>query len=420
MAANREIRRIRPEDMDEYMKVYTGSYTAFKDWSDSGYAEKQASLTESLLEDEHIQFFGLFEDGTLIATMRLVDYEIGLFGELGRACGLASLAVHGMHRGKKAALDMVRFFENYTLESGADLALLLPFTMKFYRKMGYGFQSKMFRHSLPTKNLPACKDKPHLVMLSRADEAEILECQREYSRRNHGSLVKFEDDIRNFRGGDTVRWVGVREDGCLTGYMSIVFSCDSETNYTLNCMNVTELVYENPTAFRELLGYLYDQADQAQRVTILTGEEDFYHILMEAADTSGNYIDFGGLQTGVTAMNIMHKLVDPEKFVRDTAYRRFPMGEMTVCFQYEDAYSGEEKAMTVRIADHRWELLPAGTKSDVTVSTSQAELASILMGSAGIAALVRLGAAKVSEPALLQDLDALFHVPQKPYGNSDF
>ena len=157
MTAKREIRRIRPEDMDEYMKVYTGSYTAFKDWSDSGYAEKQASLTESLLEDEHIQFFGMFEDGTLIATMRLVDYEIGLFGELGRACGLASLAVHGLHRGKKAALDMVRFFESYTLESGADLALLLPFTMKFYRKMGYGFQSKCSGTAFPRRISPPAR-----------------------------------------------------------------------------------------------------------------------------------------------------------------------------------------------------------------------------------------------------------------------
>ncbi len=420
MEGNKVIRPVKPEEMGRYMEIYSGSYTAFKDWSDSGIAAMKERLTDSLLNDEHVHFYGLFEEGEMIATMRLVDYEIGLFGKLGRACGLASLAVHGLHRGKHAALDMVQFFEKYAEESGADLAILLPFTMKFYRSMGYGYMSKMHYHSLPTVNLPVCREQPHLVMLSRADEAEILECQRAYSEANHGSLVKFEDDVRNLRSGDTVRWVGYRKDGRLTGYMSIVFSCDSETNYTLNCMNVTEMVYNGPEVLREFLGYLRSQADQAQRTTLLTGEEDFYHILAEASDTTGNYIDFGGLQTNVSAMNVMHKLVDAESFVRHTGHRRFPMGEMTVRFVYEDAFEGSEKAMTVRIADHRWEVVSADTAPDVVVACKEAELASILMGSAGIAALVRLGAAKVSEPALLQDLDALFHVPQRPFGNSDF
>ena len=84
-----------------------------------------------------------------------------------------------------------------------------------------------------------------------------------------------------------------------------------------------------------------DRADLAQTVVIRTGEEDFYHILEDAQDITGNYVDFGFLQTNISAVGTMYKIPDVERFVAATAHRRFPADELTLTFVCEDELNHE-------------------------------------------------------------------------------
>ena len=88
--------------------------------------------------------------------------------------GLMSLAVHPMHRKKGAALDMVRFFEEYTKETKAAAAMLLPFRIDFYRNMGYGYGSRLDEYRIPTVNLPTFKDISCIKFLNSDDTAQML------------------------------------------------------------------------------------------------------------------------------------------------------------------------------------------------------------------------------------------------------
>lgn len=76
-----------------------------------------------------------------------------------------------------------------------------------------------------------------------------------------------------------------------------------------------ELVYESGGVLRALLGGLRMQEDLAQTVCLRTGEEDFHHLLDDPQDVSKNYIDYGFLQTNVSAVGTMFKLVDDQRFV---------------------------------------------------------------------------------------------------------
>jgi len=413
----RKIVPIAKDRINEYTDCYFGAYTAFKDMTEAGRESKKELLLYSMDNDKSVHFFGLEEDGKIIATMRIVDYEINIFGQMKKAAGLASLAVHHLHKKQHAAFDMVKFFDDYAKEN-CDIALLLPFNMAFYKKMGYGFQSRIMEHNVPTASLPAHDDISHLVLLNDSDLNDILNCQREFVLQNHGQLVKFEDDIRNISANGETRWIGYRDHGKLKGYMSIDFTCDSDTNYTLNCMNVTEMAYLDSEIFRELIGYLKLQSDQAQRTVLITGEPDFISIFSDAADVSGYYIHYGGIQTNTVALNVMHKIPDPARFVQDTAYRKFPSGNLNVRFDYYDEMLHEDHSLTIDISNQKWHLTESSP--DVTVTCCLADLTSIFMGSAEVAALSRLGVIKVSEELKLTELDTLFHVPQKPYSNSDF
>lgn len=87
--------------------------------------------------------------------------------------------------------------------------------------------------------------------------------------------------------------MGYYDGGRLLGYAAYRFESASACNYTQNRLSVEELVYENGTVLRALLGGLRMQEDLAQTVILRTGEEDFHHLLDDPQDVSGNYIDYG-------------------------------------------------------------------------------------------------------------------------------
>ncbi|MBQ9960385.1 MAG: GNAT family N-acetyltransferase [Firmicutes bacterium] len=420
----REIKPITPDYIEDYLTIYLNAYPAFKSVGDEGRDKYRPRILYSMENDKHIHFYGLFEDGKLIAQMKLIDFSMNAFGKMIKACGLMALGVHPMHKKKGAARDMVRFFEEYTRESGASVAMLLPFRIDFYRQMGYGYGSKMEEYRLPTINLPAA-DKEELKKLSfiGSDEAatnEILQCYSTFSEKNHGMCLKFEDEIRALDGDSDTRRVGYYKNGQLKGYVFFNFVCESDVNYTLNRMEVTELVYHSPEVLKTLLGFLRNQSDLAQTTVIRTGEPDFYHLLPSAQDTSNNYMDFGFLQTNVAAVGTMYKVVNLKEFIKSTSHRKFIPCKLTVKFDYESELYHTENSFAVAFgADGHWSIGNI-EDSEVTVLCKLSDLSSLLMGSAEFSSLVRLGVIRISDESYVELLDTLFHCKQKPWTNTDY
>ena len=165
--SKRTIRRLMPDDMDTYVDIYLNAYPAGKDISKECYDKYYNRNMQSLLEYEHVNFFGLFEDDELISIMKLIDFDINLFGKMNKATGLMSLAVHPLHKKKGVARDMVKFFEDYTVSSGGLCSMLLPFRIEYYRKMGYGYGTKLDEYRIPTLQLPSCKDISNLRLIKK-------------------------------------------------------------------------------------------------------------------------------------------------------------------------------------------------------------------------------------------------------------
>ena len=317
---------------------------------------------------------------------------------------------------------MVRCFEDYGEKNGALLALLLPFKIGFYRRMGYGFAGKLYEYHLPTATLPPPdrEARAHLRLLGPEDFEETLACHRRFAARNHGMVEKHEEEIRAAREDVQVRRVGYDCGGSLRGYAAYRFESASETNYTQNRLSVEELVYEDGAVLRALLGALKLQEDLAQTVVLRTGEEDFHHLLEDPQHVSGRYMEYGFLQTNVSAVGTMFKILNVERFVERTAYRDFPAGTLTAAFQYRDEMHRRQERVCIRFAEGRWAMAPAGAAADVTVTCGQGSLASLLMGSCGLEGMVRLGAVTVSDEAGAQTLARLLHCGQKPWLNSDY
>ena len=419
MVNERKIRPIGPDDVEQYLEVYLNAYPAFKSLDDECRQFYREKTTFDMTNDKEVDFFGMFDGDKLIATMKLVNFQMNVYGELQPAVGLMSLAVHPLFKKQGVALAMIRYYEAYARER-ADITILLPFRMDFYRKMGYGLGGKMDEYHIPTAHLPAYKDLSHVRLLSREDIDAVLACHTASAKANHGMLIKFEEEVRDMRADESTVRVGYEEDGKLSGYAAYHFAQENDVNYTLNRIVVDELVYSSGTVLRALLGYLRNQADLAETIVIRSGEEDFYHLLIDTADVSGNYIPFGYLQTNVSAMANMYKVLDPEKFVAHTAYRKFPVIDKTVRFHYTDEMAGEERELAITFAGGAWRVAAADAAADATITCAMSDLSALLMNCGRLASFVRLGVMTIDHPEETPILDMLLYYSQKPFSNSDF
>lgn len=425
----REIRRIGRDEIAEYTEIYVNAYPAFKSLDEECIERYTDKTLEEMAEDDDVDFIGLYEDGELIAQMKVVHFRINLFGKMKSAYGLMALAVHRLHKKRHAASDLIREFEHMALESGALVCVLLPFKIGFYTHFGYGLGTKLDEYRFPTAGLPKYDPSSYLRkldlrVLTKEDNDIITECDDEVCRRSHGMMAKFSEEIRIASRDESSRRIGCFDAGRLAGYVRYTIVPDNDTNYTLNTLICEELVYEDAQVLRALLGAMRDQSDLAATVVIRTGEEDFYHILGDPADTSGNYIDFGFLQTNVSALGTMYKIPDFERFVEATSYRRFPVDTMTAEFRCSDERAGSEKTFTVHFEGGFWRLAndDEAEYPDVTCAASVGSLSSIFLGSASLSALARLGQVrvKVRDASALQRLSALLRVDRKPFSNNDY
>ena len=418
----RTIGTIGPERVEDYLDIYLDAYPAFKSLDEDCRRKYREKTLRDMAEDQEVEFIGLYEGEELIATMKLVNFRMDLYGRMQPAVGLMSLAVHPLHKKQGAALEMVRYYERYAEEKGADVAILLPFNMSFYRKMGYGLGARMDEYHIPTGHLPASRDREddrlHLRMIPLSRIDEVLACHEAFARGNHGMLIKFEEEIRDMREDSVTRRVGYYDNDKLLGYAAYRFINTSEVNYTLNEITVDELIYRDGSVLRALLGYLRDQADLAQSIRIRSGEEDFYHLLDDAADLSGNYIPFGYLQTGISAVGNMYKILNPARFIKNTSYRTFPEASLTARFDYLDEMRGKEESLTISFKAGRWEVTEE--KPEITIKGRMSDLSSLLMNAGRLASFLRLGVMEADRMERAEELDRLLYYSQKPFSNSDF
>lgn len=419
----REIKLITPAFIEDYLTIYLNAYPAYKDIGDAGREKYRPKVLFSMKNDKHIHFYGLFEDDTLIATMKLIDFSVNFFGKMLPAAGLMALAVHPLHKKKGAALEMVRFFEEYAKSLQTSVAMLLPFRMDFYRQMGYGYGSKLEEYRMPSQSLPEAdkEELKKLRLLTKDDILSILECHSQFAAKNHGMAEKFEDEIRSIEEDTQQRRIGYFNEGQLKGYISYRLVSESDTNYTANRMEVDEMVYTDGVVLRSLLGYLRTQGDLAQTTVLRTGEPDFYHVLPSAQDTSGNYIDYGFLQTNVSAVGTMYKITDPASFVRATPYRKFPSAGLAVSFFYENELCHRTDRLTVEFTEEgRWKTAGEWVLPDVNIYCRLSDLSALFMGSCSFSSMIRLGQITSDNNKYEDLLDRLFYCKQKPWTNTDY
>ena len=417
----REIRKLTKFNLDEYREITYNAYPSLRDFSKEGIREYNVSVTDIIENDNKVSFYGLFEDGRMIAVMRLFDLEMNCFDKILPVSGLGFLAVHAVYKQMGAAREMLMFYEELYRQKGLPIGTLLPFRPDYYKKMGYGIGTKMSRYRIATERIPAYEGKSDLRFIGRHELDPLIQCHARVAAKTHGMLMKHRKEINEMREADTVRYLGCYDkDGMLRGFLTYEYKSPIGGNYTRNEIFIREFVYEDLDVMRQLLGFLRKQADQVQIVVFNTEDDNFYYLLDNPLNDGYTYIEpCGYLETNIQGIGAMYKLFDVAEAFKQCAHRDYNNADITMCFIVKNELYGTESRTTVAFHRGIAEVKLEGTAADVTVTVNGADFAPMFLGAVSPQGLYSLGLLKLDKTEMLYDLDKTFYCSRKPVWYSD-
>ncbi|MBS4538790.1 GNAT family N-acetyltransferase [Clostridium sp. D2Q-11] len=416
----REIRKLNEEYIDEYTEIAFNAYPSFKDFTKKAMDKYKKEALDILKNDSVVTFYGMFENDKLIGVMRLFDFEMNFFGKIIPVSGIGFLGVHLMHKKKKVARDMLEFYEKHYKNKNVPLGLLLPFRPDFYKKMGYGFGTKMNQYRLPTERLPEYRKESDIRYINEDGLEKILDCHNRVVEKTHGMMKKFGDEIRQIFGDEFNRVIGSYDkEGNIEGYIVFKFLNGKEGNYTINNIYMKELVYENPEVLRKLLGFLRKQDDQVHLIIFNTEDENFYYLFDDPRNDSLNYIPYGYLETNTQAVGVMYKIFDIREAFIQCSHRSYNKANIRVRFLIEDSFiAKKEEEIIVKFENGR--AILDEEKFDVTVKMDISDFSSLFLGATSLKGLWSLGLVEIDKGEYLDELDRAFYYSQKPVCYTDF
>ena len=412
----RKIKKFRQADFDNYIDLAYKAYPSFKDYSDEG-IEEFKRLSKIRMTDGKSQFYAMYEDDKLSAAARLMDFDMNFFGTMIKASGLASLGVHLLHKKEKIAKAMMDFYEDYYRKKDMPIAMLLPFATDFYKKMGYGFGPKMNRYRIACSNIPACFEKADLRYIERNNLDELFEVHNRYVKKVHGMLEKISDEIDDLLHNNENIIVGNYEDSKLTGYLVFEFRNSKDDNYTINDVFVKELIYEDATTLRKLLGFLKKQEDQVNIVVFDTQNEGFVHVFNNPLNDTKNYVPFGNLETNTQSIGVMYKILNVRQAFELYSYRDYNNVSLKTRIIIVDEHNNEEEIL-IEFIDGR--AVSDGRDHEITMKLGIADFSSLFLGCITIKDLYRHGLLEVDNVDALDMLNLAYLVDAKPECNTDF
>ena len=404
--------------MDGFMRIVLNAYPRLSmplEIEALGFDEK----IRSEATDPSLSHIGFFKDDEMQGVMRCHDLQMNFHGKMIPVGGMGLLAVDLLHKKEHVAKKLMEYYHDLYRKKENCMTLIYPFSTLFYRRMGYGYGSKMDQYRINPLGLPECGSKRKLRYLTSADRDEVASCHTRVCTKTHGMCVKAGYEIDEMLDSSGIVSVGYVKNGRVTGYVAFHFQRGFERqvkveNRYINDMYVHEMIYEDRESLYQILAFLRTQADQIGRIIIRTQDCYFHHLLLDASDGSQNIINLLFHQSNVSGVGIMYRIIDVEKAISLMGDFDFGPGTLKLGLQIEDSFLPEQSGeLAVYLHEGRVGLTDA-SKVDVTLSIDISDFSSLLMGAVPLRRLVSYGFAELSDPALLDQVDRLFTFKEKP------
>lgn len=398
-------------DLDRFADIVGNAYPALPLSSPEERERFKKNMSETYESPDRC-IYGLYRDGELLGGMIFYDFQINLFSAMNRVGGVGMVAVDLVRKKEKVAKEMIEFFLEHYYERGFPLTMLYPFRPDFYKKMGFGYGTKVNQYRVSPASLPRGGSKAHVRFLKAEDREATRDCYNRVVERTHGMTYKPEFHWRNLfeQGGGRV--VGYERDGRLQGYLT--YSFEKGKNFLQNDLVINEMFYENREALSELLSFLNSQHDQVKVIVFSHHDDTFQHLLFDPTNGTGNLFGPISHESNIQGVGLMYRVINMPGVFEAMAGREFGGQSCRLRITLTDTFFPQQAGSTaVHFENGRATVVPNGDY-EVEMSLDVSDFSSLLMGVISFRKLYEYSLVELSDPAYLDLLHRLFFVETKP------
>ena len=413
------IRKIPARDLSVFVDIVANAYPGFGIVTPEDRRKMKQRLVK-LSRDPTICHHGLYRGGRLLGGMRTYDFTMNLFSHKILVGGVGLVAVDLLHKKEKICKELILYFINLYRRKKASIVALHPFRPDFYRKMGFGYGTKMNEFRIKQGDLPRRTLKEHVRFLAQRDKGAFKECCERYFLKHHGMFRIKEHEIDYFFGRPEAKTVVYKDGQRILGYLSFVFRKVDEDNLLKNNIVIRELVYENPAVLSELLSFLHVQSDQINVIIFPTQDDSFHYVPADPRDGSNHVIPIIAHQTNTQGVGIMYRVFDVGGVFHILRKHNFNGQNCRLKITIKDSFfPANEGSFVVHFREGFPRLTRIGAH-DVGISMDVADFSSLLMGAVEYSNLFDYGLSAITDERYVATVTRIFSAEQKPICHTMF
>jgi predicted acetyltransferase len=414
-----QIKKIPLADTDAFIDIVANAYPSFRIFSPEEKKKTRTRLVKHL-KDPTINHYGLYRHGKLLGGMRTYDFTMNLFSMKTLVGGVGLVAVDLLHKKEKVCKELISFFIDLYKKKDVPIVALYPFRPDFYRKMGFGYGTKLNLYKIRPGDLPRGTSKKHIRFLNQQDRKAFRQCCYRYFLKHHGMFEIKNHEIDYFFKRPEAKTIVYEERSKILGYLSFVFEKVADDNMLRNNIVIRELIYENRDVFLELVTFLQNQLDQITQVFFPTQDEFFHFLLLDPRDGSENLIPILGHQTNTQGVGIMYRVIDTRGVFELLKDHNFGNQNCRLRLFIRDSFlKDNEGELIVHFKGGR-PSVKRHADFDVEVRIDVADFSSLLMGSVNYHSLFEYGLSDISDKRYVDNVTKIFGVEQKPICHTIF
>jgi predicted acetyltransferase len=413
------IKRISKKDCAAFVNIIASAYPGMK----ISTPDEKKKMVARLNKDAHdplTDFYGLYRDKTLCGGMALYDFTMNYHSIDLPIRGVGLVAVDLLHKKEHVCKELLQFFHASNRKKKVSMTALYPFRPDFYKKMGYGFGTKMNQYYFKPSDLPARGSKEHVRYMGPKDHHAVKTCYERFRAEHHGMFTERATKWQYLFDSSSAKVLVYQQGNTLLGYLVFSFKKVQETNWIKNDIIIHELIYGTRGALNGLLYFLHTQFDQVHRIMYATQDDHFHHILHDPRDGTDTMFVLLAHQVNGQGVGIMYRVIDTRRLFTVLHQHDFNGVTCTVkMFVIDDFLPDNDGSIVVRFDRGIPEILKTGNV-DVEIRMNVADFSSLIMGVVDFQDLYMYGLIDISKPRYVDTLNRLFHSLVKPITTTQF
>ncbi len=249
-----EIKIIHEKDYDDFTEIIVNAYPGeFGEFTDDDKDKMKERLAKEQKDNKTIDFYGLYRENQLLGVQRLHDFTMNMKGERLKVGGVGLVAVDLVHKKEGVAKGLITYFLKQLQEENVSMAILYPFRADFYKKMGFGYGTKMNLYYFKPTSLPRHVNRKNVFHLTTEDILDTYNCYMEFFNNNHGMVLRNQKTFEfYFKNKKDKIFVGYKSNNNLSGYLMFRFMKVKTDNFIYYDIVIEELIYNNSEALLAL------------------------------------------------------------------------------------------------------------------------------------------------------------------------